>query len=442
MTASFSEILHKFSKVRWLLVVLVLVYFIRVLVLGAGDFAVYWGASKALSAGKMIYHVPYLVNPSSDEWCEYSYSPFFAFILMPFSWLPLKVADALWLVINMVILFRIFDLIIVFLDIKKSLTTKEYRWWVFGTLLFSTRFILYNFDLSQATIIMLYGSLESLRFAIKRQWAWAGALLATVITIKLMPLVMLPYLFWRRYWQAGLATVGFIFLFLITPSVLYTWNDYLMMLKEWAIVLNPANDDFTIKQNVIAESIHSLSGFIPAFFTNDVTRYDMNRHFVDLDNSAMVMVLNLVRLFFIGLTLMFLKTKPFIAINEKKRLFWEVSYLMIAMALIFPHQQKYAFILILPASAYVLFSLMMMKKTGFYLKNKSLFYTTVTLFTIIWLLTTGSTDGIIGRELYNYGQYFKLITWGTMLLIVPLYLCKPYFLNTMKKKPYKVSKSL
>ena len=426
MAAAFFKFLNNISRIRWLLIVLVLAYIVRVLLIGAGDFAVYYGASNALLDSKMIYHLPY---PVGDSTCEYSYSPFFAFILIPLSILPLWLADLLWLFLNLLALFRIFDLIILFLGIKKTLNQKEYKWWVFLTLLFSVRFILYNFDLSQVTLILLCGSLESLRLAIKRQWAMGGLVLAVVISIKLMPLVMLPYLFYRRFWQAGLATLGFIVLLNLTPSVLYTWSDYQNLIKEWFSVLNPMSDDFTVNQNVVAESIHSLSGFIPAFFTDDITRYELRRHIINLPTETMILILNMTRLFFILLTFIFLKTKPFQQINDKKRLFWEFSYLMIAIALIFPHQQKYAFILILPAVAYVLYFILIMKKSGFYFEKPLLYKTLIGLLIIVWLLTTASTDGIIGRKLYEYGQYFKLITWGTMLLIVPLFLAKPEFLK-------------
>ena len=69
--------------------------------------------------------------------------------------------------------------------------------------------------------------------------------------------------------------------------------------------------------------------------------------------------------------------------------------------------------------------ILIMKKNKFHLEKTSLYRGLIGLLIIVWLLTTASTDGIIGRTLYEYGQYFKLITWGTMLLIVPLFLAKP-----------------
>ncbi|NJN35618.1 MAG: hypothetical protein HC817_16505 [Saprospiraceae bacterium] len=107
------------------------------------------------------------------------------------------------------------------------------------------------------------------------------------------------------------------------------------------------------------------------------------------------------------------------AISDKKRLFWEFSYLMLVVPLIFPHQQKYAFVMILPAVAWVLhfiFSENLEKKR----KN-----TLIALLIGVWFLTTFTTDGIIGKHFFQISQYYKLITWGTMLLIIPLSMTRP-----------------
>jgi hypothetical protein len=143
-----------------------------------------------------------------------------------------------------------------------------------------------------------------------------------------------------------------------------------------------------------------------------VTRFDIKRNITVLPYQKVVFWLTISQLFFITLTLFFLKTRPFIAILDKKRLFYEVSYLMLIIPLIFPHQQKYAFVMLLPAVAFIWFEVLKQKEEGIILKN------IIALMVVVWLLTTATTDGIIGRELYEYGQYFKLITWGTILLIV------------------------
>jgi hypothetical protein len=45
-----------------------------------------------------------------------------------------------------------------------------------------------------------------------------------------------------------------------------------------------------------------------------------------------------------------------------------------------------------------------------------------------FLLTTGTWDVLIGRPWNLVSQHYRLITYGTLLLIVPLVLCRPSYL--------------
>ena len=399
MSAAQTHFLDKFLNYRTLFVLLILLYIVKVLSIGEGDFSVYYGAAHDIRQGKSIYFVDY---PVGNDKCSYSYPPFFAMLLIPFTTLPLRIADALWLILNLVLLFRIFRLVGYFLEINTTLNPKNHRLWVFLTLLFTTRFILYNFDMSQTTFVLLWGCLESLHLAVKNRLVWSGLILATVISIKLLPLVMLPYFFYRTFFKAGVWSLGFLILLNLTPSVFYGFEGYLQVVNQWKSVINPTNTEFVLEENNVMESAHSLSAFVPALLTDAVTRYDMRRNIAVLPYEKVILWLTLAQLFFIGLTLFFLKTKPFIAITNKKRLFYEVSYLMLIVPLIFPHQQKYAFVLLLPAVAFISFYILEKKQEGIVSKN------IIILMVIVWLLTTASTDGIIGQELYQYGQYFKL----------------------------------
>jgi Glycosyltransferase family 87 len=348
--------------------------------------------------------------------CSYSYPPFFAMLLIPFTILPLALADFLWLLLSLVLLLRTFHLIDNFLDLNTFFTTKTYRLWVFIVLLFSARFILYNFDMSQTTLVLLWGCLESLDLTLKNRPILSGLLLATVISIKLMPLVMLPYFFYRRFFKTGFSTLGFLILLNMGSSVFYGFEGYFSVLNQWKSVINPIKPEFILEENRVMESAHSLSALVPSLLTDNVTRFGINRNFTVLPYQKVVFWLTISQLFFIILTLFFLKTRPFVSILDKKRLFYEVSYLLLIVPLIFPHQQKYAFVMLLPAVAFIGFEFLKEKQKGNIPKIVTV------LMVIVWLLTTASTDGIIGRQLYEYGQYFKLITWGTILLIVPFYM--------------------
>jgi hypothetical protein len=79
---------------------------------------------------------------------------------------------------------------------------------------------------------------------------------------------------------------------------------------------------------------------------------------------------------------------------------------------------KYAFALLLPAFSYLFFYIMTMEKG---LKYRFL----ISLMALVFVLTTISTDGIVGKQFYQYAQYYKLITWGTFVLIFTLAICPP-----------------
>jgi Glycosyltransferase family 87 len=405
--------IQKFLNYRNLLIFLALLYFVKVLTLGAGDFAVYYGAANDIRQGNPIYFVEYPVG-DNHETCSYSYPPFFAMILIPLSILPLPLADFLWLLLSLVLLLRIFSLVEDFLDINTFFATKTYRFWVFLMLLFTARFILYNFDMSQTTLVLLWGCLESLNLTMKNRPVLSGFLLAAVISIKLLPLVMLPYFFYRRFFKTGFSTLVFLILLNMGPSVFYGFEGYFSVLNQWKTVINPIKTEFILEENRVMESAHSLSALVPSLLTDNITRFGIKRNITVLPYEKVVFWLTISQLFFITLTLFFLKTRPFVGILDKKCLFYEVSYLMLIVPLIFPHQQKYAFVMLLPAVAFIWFEVLKQKKEGIFLKN------IIALMVVVWLLTTASTDGFIGRALYEYGQYFKLITWGAILLIIPL----------------------
>jgi Glycosyltransferase family 87 len=424
MSVSTTLSQNKFLTYRNLLLFLSVLYFLKVLTIGEGDFSVYYGAAKDIAQGKSIYFVEYPVG--DKDTCSYSYPPFFAMLLIPFSILPLALADFLWLLLSLVLLVRTFHLIDRFLDLNTFFDAKTHRLWVFIVLLFTARFILYNFDMSQTTLILLWGCLESLDLTLNNRPVLSGLLLATVISIKLMPLVLLPYFFYRRFFKTGFATLGFLILLNVGPSVFYGFEGYLSVLNQWKSVINPIKTEFILEENLSMESAHSLSALVPSLLTDNVTRFDIKRNITVLPYQKVVFWLTISQLFFIVLTLFFLKTRPFTAILDKKRLFYEVSYLLLIIPLIFPHQQKYAFVMLLPAVAFIGFEVLKQKQKGIILKN------IIALMVVVWLLTTATTDGIIGKQLYEYGQYFKLITWGTMLLIVPFYMS--YAKNPFKDK--------
>jgi Glycosyltransferase family 87 len=406
---------QKFLNYRNLLIFLALLYFVKVLSVGAGDFRAYYHAGTKVTEGLS----PYFFYIPEQGWVSmFSYPPFFALFMVIFTILPVAIAGGIWNILNLIALFRIYNLLSFYIGIKEYLTPKQYTHFVFFTLLFTIRFILYNFDLTQSTLIVMWGTLESLRLIKKDEPFGGSLLLASVISIKLLPLVMVPYLLYRSYFKEATMTIFFVLILNCLPILVYGMDDFVKIISEWWKIVNPNNLEFTTKQNAGDETTHGLSAFVPAFFSDSVVRYDLRRHFIVLNDSQISTLLTAFRLFFIALTLYFLKTRPFKKDVSRYQFIWEVSYLLMVIPLIFPQQMKYAFALLLPAVSYILFYLLITKRAF-------KFYALLSIMSIAWLLTTFSTDGIIGKQLYEYAQYYKLITWGTFLLIFALAQIKP-----------------
>jgi Glycosyltransferase family 87 len=404
-----------FSRIEGLLIGLSCLYFLKVYSTNAGDFRSYHHAGTYLKNGLSPY---YFYIPEEGWKSMFSYPPFFALLMLPFSLLPISVAALIWNVLSLAALFRVYALIESFLDIKKHLNTIQYRYFVFFTILLTVRFILYNFDLTQSTLIVMWGTLESLRLIKNDKFVIGSLLLAAVISVKLLPLVILPYLIYRAYLKEAGLTILFILILNCLPIFIYGKTGFLQIINEWFRIVNPSNVEFTLNQNAGDESTHGLSAFVPAFFSDSTVRYGLRRHFLSLNSSQIIGLLLVFRLFFITLTLYFLRLKPFKKTVSNTQFMWEVSYLLMVIPLLFPQQMKYAFALLLPAFSYLIFYMMTMEKN-------TKFRFLILLMSLVFILTTISTDGLIGKQFYEYAQYYKLITWGTFVLIFTLAMCPP-----------------
>ena len=123
-----------------------------------------------------------------------------------------------------------------------------------------------------------------------------------------------------------------------------------MLLHDWFAVINPANKEWLVEAE---DGPSSLVALIPVYLTNTVGKLSFKRNFADLPFEQVSLILNVVRFMFVMLTLAFLGTLPFKTIKGNTRQFWEMCYLFLAIPLLYPHQQQYAFLYISPALIYI-----------------------------------------------------------------------------------------
>ena len=384
--------------------------------MGNGDFKVFLEASKLVMSGQNPYNKWIFVSEESS--CLYFYSPLCAITLSPFSYFPNFIPNLLWLIANVYFLYRIWNLLSLYLD-ENSLSGKQIKWIYFLTILMSVRFALYNFEMIQMTIFLLWGCLESLRLINQKNYLSGSFLLALIINIKIMPIVLIPYLIYRSQYKGAIFTLLFSILLLFLPALFLGWSHNQYLLTEWWSVINPSNPEHLLETEL---GPHSLTALIPTLLSETKGVLPYTRNILNLPINTSIYIMNFIRIILIISSLYFLKWPPFTPAKSKIYKLREIGFILLIIPLLFPHQQKYAFILALPAmyflSWYIVFNF---RSHRLIMKQ---FRWNIFIFFIIasFVLMTLTTDSLIGRNLNNLTQHYKTITWGTLFLLFSLFL--------------------
>lgn len=410
----------------WFLYLTLAIYLIKE-AFGNGDFKVFLEAARLVSEGESPYNKWIFV--SKGNYCFYYYSPLWAIVLIPFSYLPNFIPNTLWLFFNTFLLYRIWVLVRNYFDLIQ-ISRKQATTILILSILVSLRFILYNFSMIQMTIFLLWGILESLKLANKERFLIAALLLAFVINIKIMPIVLLPYLIYRGHYKTFIYTLSFSFLFLLLPALILGWSTNYSLLLEWWNVINPSNSEHLFETGLGG---HSLTSLIPPLLTKTEGVIDYRRNLLNLSIQNTIFLLNGFRLILISSTIFILKWPPFTKSKSKIQSIQEISFILLLIPLIFPHQQKYAFVLALPAQIYLLYFIIFNYHTRKNIMNRNRWTLLIISFSISFVLMTLTTDGLIGRELNNLTQHYKTITYGALVLLLSLFLASYKYFEKTKK---------
>jgi hypothetical protein len=390
---------------------------------GVGDFNIFLSASRDLFLGKNIYTISY------NDWYHYYYDLFFAIALSPLTALPLYWAKVVWLSLNIFFLWRIWTIISSWLPIQIFDKNKR-KIFAIACLIFSLEFIKANFHLAQVSIFILYLAMEALYFINSNGKITGSVFLAWGIVIKLLPIVLLPWLLYKKEWKAFTFTIAFIVLLLFLPSVFIGTQQNNFLLSERWKSINPNNKEHIMDAH--ERSFYSLTTLLTTLLvkeTGDSHALLLKRNIADISVKQLSLVINIVRTFFILLTLWFLRRFGFDPENKIKR-FYEISYLLLAAPLIFPHQQFYAFFFAFPATVYILFYFQNRYITGLK-ENKRNKIIMASVLVSIYILTNSHL--ILGtyRDIYDH---FKTLTYGILLLTILLAFCTPDKLILEKEK--------
>lgn len=394
-----------FLKNKVLLAALALIAFVYCFIEaeGTGDFYIFMSAAGQLLAHNNIFEYKY-----QDSY-NYFYSVFFALILAPFFTLPFFWVKFCWLLLSLLLYAYLFKLL-ARSSFVRDLGGKKGKLFLFLVFVFSFRFLHDNIHASQVTILILWCCIYGLYFIQQDKIITGSALLALGINIKLLPIVLLPYLLYRGYFKVFVLTVCFYSAGLFVPSLLIGHQYNVSLLNSWMHLVDPTQQRHVL--DVDERSFHSLTTLLSTLFVKEVPdlyALPLKRNIADVSLATLASIILLTRAVLVFLTLYFLKWPPFSRARSKMAGLTEISYLLLLIPLIFPHQQHYGFLFIVPAFAVILYNLM--RDATLPSKQKKVI---AVMLALIYLAT--NLKLLLGEFNYYY-EHFKILTYGALLLI-------------------------
>lgn len=359
------------------------------------DLDIYLAAANGMWNGRDIY-----VDTYFDGY-HYYYSPLFAAIISPLSATGSGAAKTVWILINTLLLFRVVSLMRQYITFP---TKVQERWFLWVAVLVSLRFVKDNLHYGQVTLLILYLCLEGIH-AIRCGRSWGAWLIALGINIKILPVVFLPYLMLRREFKAlGMAFAGllcFHFLPLLFLNVEY-FND---IQRSYFTLINPFRSNHLLDME--EASFHSITTWVTAFFSGAMEHngLTLRRHFMELSQEALFMLIQSLRLFFMLVTLWVMRNGFFRRMSATREIWPEWSWLLAMIPLIFPHQQHYAFLFTLPM-LFVLIRKWLMGRLS-----------TLGKFAVVLISIAFNSSLWLGFGIAVY-NHFKVVTWAALLLIL------------------------
>lgn len=375
-----------------------------------GDFLIYYQAAADMLQGKNVYENFY----GQSHVFPYYSSPTWALLTGILTPLPFPLAAAVWKACSLFFLYRIWVLMESYFDVH-ALSVKEYRTFVLLSF-FSVSFVIYrNFALNQFTVFLLYVVLQGTHWIIEEKKPVLGALLISLgIACKVLPLVIVPYLIYRKEWKGALLIPVCFVAWLLLPAFLVGVPECIQLLQDWWVRINP-NNEMNIF-DVSTNDIHGLPSLISTLFIKDIgfDQYTLHirRHIVDLDPSVVVVIIQSIRLLFLLFTLYFLRTLPFVREERPQWKFWELGYVLLVTPLIFPQQRLYAFLFIFPMVTYLAYYLIRLNQERIAQKQPIPFRFYVYVLGLILF----NLELIFGNYREHYWHY-KTVTYSVFILL-------------------------
>ncbi|GEM_PF-2618525 len=360
------------------------------------DFYSYYKGGLALRTGTSLYFDP---NEPS-----FRYSPFFALFMIPFTLLSPQAGYFLWILLMIVQALFIFGWARSLADKNRSAGSPPAVWLFGASLLLIPNFFMTNFDKGQANIFILFWMVWAWIWLERNRPIQAGLCLAVAILTKVTPLLLLPFLIWRRQLKCVVSCVVSIPLLLLLPWIIQGMPEGLATLKNWFIWTKQAHDHYFLA----GHANQSLFAAVHRLFSKQESTYMMEHGFATLA-VPLEMVKTVYAFLSTALYSLFL-FRPSERLSKPPYFFspafLDFAGILIAVTLIFPVAWKYAFVnLLLPVMALMIYLY----------RNNGRDFGVLGLLTGFFFLST-ICPSLPDSTVRIHVNFYSLPFWGTLLL--------------------------
>jgi hypothetical protein len=354
------------------------------------DFRIFYMAAQEMSESSAIYNVTF--SKGDIQMPGNPYCPMFILCLLPFSFLPYKICLFLWYIFNVGLLI----LIIKKLSIQYTFNRIHIGIVLFAILLFA-RSMLSLFQNGQVNILMLYLMIYGLLFIFEDRPILGSFLLASGVLLKIMPILFIPYLVWRRRWIEVVYVFLWIAFLILIPSVYIGWYQNIRYFTEWFHMINPLEHVFVSNNQIAGRDHFGIDEFCIRYVPM-ITHSEKMISYMQWVGRALIL----------GIVAFCCRSSFRRKHIHPILLFWEISLISLSTSLLFPVQLLYSFVSSIPMCFYI-----SQYFIGDYLYQKKRYLYSIVLFLI---LTLFCSDLFLGKTLMYISLHYKCISFGYILL--------------------------
>ena len=114
-----------------------------------------------------------------------------------------------------------------------------------------------------------------------------------------MPILILPFLFYRGYIKGLSITIFTFIILLFIPIIGFGPHYNMFLLSEWWHIINPSNKEHLFETGI---GTHSLVALLPVYLTETIGEMNYKRNIFNLNYQTVEIITNITRLFIFCMT--------------------------------------------------------------------------------------------------------------------------------------------